>query len=274
MRLVKVEEIHPSVRIANHHRVAAAQHWERSIPDLQMICVLSGIFEYREPDRAPLVLVGGDFLFIEPNTRHRFSLASTQDEGWIAGLHFEFVPSGRWAAGDYRLVIQPDRVTHLEESNYLQDRFQYLAAVYESYRPYRQELVDSIAAEILLLLAAHWQGQALWSAEPSQRMQAMLVYIREHLAQPLTRQSLAQTFNLSAGYVNQLFQSELGMTPSAVINRERLARAYQLMDREGLTVAESAFRVGFRDPFYFSRLFKQVYMVAPSDVAAHRHRKI
>ena len=63
------------------------------------------------------------------------------------------------------------------------------------------------------------------------------------------------------------------MSPSAVINRERAARAYQLIDREGLSVAESALAVGFQDPFYFSRVFKQIYTIPPSQVGrTHQNR--
>jgi len=60
------------------------------------------------------------------------------------------------------------------------------------------------------------------------------------------------------------------MTPSEVINRERLARAYQLMDRDGLNVTEAALAVGFRDPFYFSRRFKGMYGFPPSQMAVSR----
>jgi AraC-like DNA-binding protein len=269
---LKVEDIQPVVRIANYHRVAANTFWDRSIPDPQLICIFSGSFEYIEPDQPVLCLMPGDILFIEPSKRHRFLLSTDMEEGWIGGMHFEFTPAGRWAADDYRLSILPDRITRVSDGLYLQQRFQHLAAVYESYLPYRSELVNHIAAEIVLVLAAYWQGAASRAARPSERMEAMLDYIREHLRLPLTRQSLAETFNLTPGYINQLFKVELGMSPSAVINRERLAKAYQLIDREGVTVSEAAFAVGFQDPFYFSRVFKEVYTIPPSQLASRRRR--
>ena len=273
MQLLKVEDIRPSVRIANHHRVGAEEMWDRSIPDVQLICILAGAFDYVESIHPAVPLEPGDILFIEPNQRHRFYLAPPLEEGWIAGVHLEFTPTGRWAADDYRLTIKPDRVTRVNDALYLQDRFKHMAAVYESYRPYRKELVNSIANEIVLILAAYWQAEILRAARPSERMEAMLGYIREHLSTHLTRQSLAETFSLSAGYINQLFKLELGMTPSAVINRERVARAYQLMERDGMSVTESAFAVGFQDPFYFWRVFKQVYTIPPSQVASKRQRQ-
>ncbi len=264
--ILKLENIRASVRIANQHPAAPGALWERSIPDPQLICILEGVFEYQEPGCPNLPLAPGEILFIEPNIRHRFLLAPGSQAGEIAGMHFEFTPAGRWAADDYRPDLSPTRVTRPGDAPYLQERFKHLAAVYESYRPFRKELVDSIATEIILILAAYWQEEIGRSPRPSQRMETILAYIRANLAQPLTRQSLAGTFNLSAGYINQLFKVELGMSPSAVINRERAARAYQLIDREGMSVAESALAVGYQDPFYFSRVFKEIYTIPPSRV--------
>jgi transcriptional regulator GlxA family with amidase domain len=185
-------------------------------------------------------------------------------------MHLEFTPAGSWAAGDYRLAVNPKRITRAGNAAYLQDRFTRMAAVYESYQPFRREMVNSIATEIILVLAAYWAVEIERAAHPSPRMEKILAYIRENLSMPITRQSLAETFNLSACYVNYLFKVELGMSPSSVINRERVARAYQLMEREGMSVAESALAVGFQDPFYFSRVFKKVYSVPPSQIVSKR----
>jgi AraC-like DNA-binding protein len=268
--ILKAEDIQVKVRIANHHPVAAKMVWERSIPDPQILCILKGTFEFRELNQSALSLAPGDILFIEPSIPHCFFITSSSEESAIAGMHLEFTPAGAWAAGDYKLAMNPKRVTHIEDAAYLQDRFKHLASVYESYQPFRQELVNTIATEIVLILAAYWEDETERVVRPSQRMEMILAYIRGNLSQPLTRQSLAETFNLSAGYINYLFKLELGMSPSAVINRERVSRAYQLIDRGGIPVAEAAVAVGFHDPFYFSRIFKRIYSIPPSQVSSKR----
>jgi AraC-like DNA-binding protein len=268
--IVKAEDIRAKVRTANHHPVASKTVWDRSIPDPQIVCILEGEFVYQAAGQPAISQSAGDFLFIEPNVPHRFALADSAEQGKIAGVHLEFTPAGSWAAGDYRLEVHPKCVTHIDHAGYLQERFIHLAAVYESYQPFREELTNSIATEIVLILSAYWIDEVERAVRPSPRMETILAYIRDNLAQPLTRQSLAETFNLSAGYINQLFKLELGMSPTAVINRERAARAYQLIDREGMSVTETALAVGFHDPFYFSRVFKQIYSIPPSQVASKK----
>ena len=44
----------------------------------------------------------------------------------------------------------------------------------------------------------------------------------------------------------------------------RLQRAAQLLERSGMSVAEVAYAVGFNNPKYFSRYFKEAYGLLPS----------
>ena len=60
-------------------------------------------------------------------------------------------------------------------------------------------------------------------------------------------------------------QSLYGMTPSEFIRTMRLKRAAQLLgDDPNLTVVEVADRVGFNTPKYFTRYFKEMFGVLPS----------
>lgn len=147
---------------------------------------------------------------------------------------------------------------------YLQERFRRLALLFDGYLPYRDLLVSAIAREILLILASHWRQPA--HSEISPRMQEMIKFIRTNLQRPLSRQVLAQTFALTPAHINLLFRQELGLTPTAVINRERVMTAYRLIHEQGRSVAEAAYAVGFSDPFYFSRVFKSILGIPPSQV--------
>jgi ligand-binding sensor domain-containing protein/signal transduction histidine kinase/DNA-binding response OmpR family regulator len=57
------------------------------------------------------------------------------------------------------------------------------------------------------------------------------------------------------------------MNPNDLIRDFRLKRAAQLLEESHLTVFEIAYRVGFKDPSYFCKCFKQQYHVPPSEYA-------
>lgn len=71
----------------------------------------------------------------------------------------------------------------------------------------------------------------------------------------------------SCDYLRKLFQKEYGLTPHQYLNNKRLqiaAEALINVDNSGSTVADIALMCGFRDPLYFSKMFKKRYGVAPS----------
>ena len=56
-----------------------------------------------------------------------------------------------------------------------------------------------------------------------------------------------------------------GSTPSEFIRVIRLQRAGQLLRQSGKTVSEIAYEVGFNNPRYFSKYFKELYGMMPSE---------
>jgi AraC-like DNA-binding protein len=121
-----------------------------------------------------------------------------------------------------------------------------------------------IAREIWLHLAQAWArggGDGL-----SPRVREMVRFLRERLTERVTRRQIAREFRLTPEYVNALFRKEMGITPTQFIHRERVLRAYRLLE-EGASVEETARKVGFRDRAYFSKIFKKVMNISPSEVA-------
>jgi AraC-like DNA-binding protein len=210
-------------------------------------------------------------LFIEPGILHTKQICTDYEQGRLSAIHMELLPDASWLTGEYRLTPKPDVVTRVNDFDYLHARFRKLAEIYANYLPFREEQMSTIAHEIMVILAGQWQNQ-VWD-QVSPRMQAIIVYIRENLHRPINRQDLAAQINVTPAYVNMIFKRELNTTPSALINRERMTKAHHLIRNQGLLVQEAAYRVGFNDPFYFSRVFNRIMGIAPSKVAHDRLTK-
>jgi AraC-like DNA-binding protein len=61
-----------------------------------------------------------------------------------------------------------------------------------------------------------------------------------------------------------MFKQFTGLTPIEYIKNVRLAKAVDLLRLPGISVANVAMEVGFEDPGYFARQFKQVLGISPS----------
>lgn len=59
-----------------------------------------------------------------------------------------------------------------------------------------------------------------------------------------------------------------GKTPIEFIRSIRLQRAAQLLQKSQLSVSEIAYQVGFNNPKYFSKYFKDEFKVLPSAYAS------
>lgn len=264
-RRLGVRDVRPVVAFANYRTVKPGTSWgERTIPDIELILVVEGRFSYERTGTPALVLEEGDVLLIPPGESHTLRRREQPAHAVFSCIHGELLPRASWARGDYRFEPAPLQVTHARGDEALHDLFRRCRDLYEGYSPYREELLETVLKEIWLRLAEYWRGGR--PPLPTGRIQTMANYLRSHLAEPVTRQDLARIFGVTPEHVNALFRRELGVTPTQFLHRERILRAHRLLRDEGLSVKEAAARVGFDDPFYFSRIFRRILMRTPGSV--------
>ena len=99
----------------------------------------------------------------------------------------------------------------------------------------------------------------------AQKIDQSIAYMSEHLNQPLQVAELAALANVSASHYFALFKRRTGRAPIDFFIRLRMRQACRLLCETSLSVKEVAAALGYDDPFYFSRMFKLVVRVAPSE---------
>jgi signal transduction histidine kinase/ligand-binding sensor domain-containing protein/DNA-binding response OmpR family regulator len=86
----------------------------------------------------------------------------------------------------------------------------------------------------------------------------------------LTVEDLARELGMSRVHLYKKLQALTGKSPLEFIRSLRLQHAAQLLAKSQLTVSEVAYKVGFNNPKYFARYFKEEYNVLPSVYSASR----
>jgi signal transduction histidine kinase/ligand-binding sensor domain-containing protein/DNA-binding response OmpR family regulator len=80
----------------------------------------------------------------------------------------------------------------------------------------------------------------------------------------LSVELFSKEMGVSRGHLYNKIMALTGKTPTEFIRIMRLKRGAQLLANSQLTVSEVAYKVGFNDPKYFSRYFKEEFGVSPS----------
>jgi len=106
---------------------------------------------------------------------------------------------------------------------------------------------------------------ALSGTEGNKYVQMLRLRIIARFTDPALRMlELQEDIPLNPDYLRRLFRQEHGMAPHEYLTKLRLEHAAHLLRYEGVSVSEAAFRSGYYDPLYFSRLFHHHMGVAPS----------
>lgn len=98
------------------------------------------------------------------------------------------------------------------------------------------------------------------------RTASAILYIREHLADPLLRcAQIAASVGVGEVYLRRLFFKETGLSPAAYLQKERLAEARRLLVETSDTVSHIAEACGYADVYVFCHAFKRESGKTPTE---------
>lgn len=95
--------------------------------------------------------------------------------------------------------------------------------------------------------------------------QAIIQYIESNLRNKISLQSVCDFFGISQTYMSKLFRKYKQMSFNEFVNQIRIHKAKELMKQDpSLSMKAIGECVGYTDPFYFSKVFKQITGTSPS----------
>ena len=96
-----------------------------------------------------------------------------------------------------------------------------------------------------------------------------LEYIDQHFAdESISLNAVAQAINVSTNYLSAVFSQKMGLSFVEYLTQKRMTRAKQLLRQSGRRTGEVAAEVGYRDPRYFSFVFKKTQGCTPREYRA------
>ena len=230
----------------------AAADWRiptRTIPNHELVFVLEGELEIRFEGKKAAAKPG-TLLYFRPGRPH--SLKAAGGPAYFCAVHFE--------AGEDALPL-PDAESWT-------DFHSLLPMLEEVVRLWnRRGYLDGWAADLafsrlLLELFRRRENDAIPSSR--RKIAAAIAYIHEDPVRPVTIAALCALTGMKKSHLIRSFRLVTGQSPIQYALNLRLERARAILLNEPVTVKEAAYRCGFRDEFYFSRLFRSRYGLSPA----------
>jgi AraC-like DNA-binding protein len=138
------------------------------------------------------------------------------------------------------------------------------------YSPRGLVSLSTSLAHFLGELVLHQQMAPVQGRTTRDAVQQTIAFMRQNLSRPLTVAELAGIANLSVPHYYSRFKEMTGYPPMSFFLRMKMEEAARLLRSSDQQVKEIAHLLGFEDPFYFSRQFRHIQGVSPTQ---YRHRQ-
>lgn len=179
--------------------------------------------------------------------------ADEQDPWTLLWVHFKGSDTAHYPLRDCRLLTPPPQA-----GRRMEEWFDLMFTALEG----EYSLGNFVCLSQLLglmLTALYWP-----SAADSGRLTRAVRWMYGHLDRTVTLEELCRELGMSKSGLNALFQQYAHRAPLQFFTRLKMTEARKLLRQTDLPVAEVARRLGYTDPYYFSRVFKKVVGEAPA----------
>jgi AraC family transcriptional regulator len=129
---------------------------------------------------------------------------------------------------------------------------------------------ESIAAALLAHISQRYSAsttklEAYRGGLSRLRLNRVLEHINENLSDNLELSVLAEVAGVNLYHFARAFKQSTGESPHQYVLRRRIEQAKELLRHPQLSVIEASARTGFVDQSHFSKVFRRIVGIAPSE---------
>lgn len=266
-----------NIAVRKHHRYMPAFRHRHAF--FEMVYVLDGHAEISINDEK-MNMITGDICIIAPEVPHTLEVfndnsivldilirKSTFKETFTSQISEDSILSQFFTRIFYSDNKNSYIVFHTEDDAMLNNLLDYL--IWEGLNPseYSTNIMDNMLKSIFCYLLKNHKDNSQVSktlTTSSTDVVTILSYIQQNYA-TVSLQSLADHFNYSTSHLSRLIKKHTGTTFAKILQDIKLKKGCSLLENSNLPIKDISEIIGYESVEYFTRIFKQVYKITPSE---------
>lgn len=116
-----------------------------------------------------------------------------------------------------------------------------------------------------LIMSESWHPEDIKTSTKKMSVMEVKAYLDQHYAEHITLDDLSEHFFINKYYLTRVFKEQFGKSINSYLQSVRITHAKQLLRFSDKTVEEIGIECGLGSLHYFSRVFKNIEGIPPSE---------
>ena len=252
---------------------ALRMDWHAHDDDEAIFC-LKGEMVYEFRHHRPITLYGGQYFVIPARLRHRLASGIDSPSRRVSFLFKnEYVKRSKFAVftdSDYAYLKNKLLVGHLITRRCPPGMTEMIARLGEFLHRDKQLLSSIEMGEIraltcLILIHCARNDKPALGKSGVRLMDEAIAWFEKHYTEKVDLQELINHIGYGRTRFFHLFKQKAGVSPNDFLIRLRVKKAKELLTSTEATIKNIADKVGFTDTAFFTRTFRRIVGISPSD---------
>lgn len=231
--------------------------------ELLFVCSGTGIFNIK--DRR-YTIKKNTLLYISPGHPYSIELDPTAPAGLLT-VHFSYTKvnfnEGKWdIVGETRSLSQKF-ARELEDPYLVEEQFEKLVDCWNQKLPGYEFMARTMLQQLMITIMQNLNKHPKNFAN-SMKIEKIIQHMHQNIQGKITLPELSEMVQMTPAYMSRTFKETTGYTIIEYFNKLKIDKAKTLLIEGDKKIKEVSQELGFADEFYFSRIFKKIEGITPS----------
>jgi len=209
----------------------------------------------------------GMLFYICPNVLHSIDLDAEEPIGFFS-VHFSYThvsfDDSTWIVSGEGKMLSLHQGQELKDYYQIEDIFKKLVYTWNAKQPGYEFITKTFLQQLLIAIYQKITRQSR-NYSITLKVEKIIQYMHQNIDNRVTLTELSELVQLSPTYLSRVFKETTEYSVIEFFNKMKIDKAKELIIEGNKMVREVAQILGFTDEFYFSRIFKKIEGISPSE---------